>query len=253
MGVRFAQAVVAVVVASMACAGAQPPGRGRQTRILFIGNSLTATNGLPAMLEALGAAAGESLACTSIAYPNFSLEDHWASGDARQSIQRGGWSVVVLQQGPSALPESRTLLREYVRRFDGEIVAAGARTAIYMVWPSRARSGDFDEVRRSYTLAAADVRGLLLPAGDAWRAAWQEDPSLALYGPDGFHPSPLGTYLAAIVMYHWLSTRPTPVPPSRLTSTHSSFPDMTLTLESAALLGRAATRAIVETSSMSVR
>ena len=250
---RFAQAVVAVVVASMACAGAQPPGLARQTRILFIGNSLTATNGLPAMLEALGASAGESLACTSIAHPNFSLEDHWASGDARQSIQRGGWSVVVLQQGPSARPESRTLLREYVRRFDREIVAAGARTAIYMVWPERARSGDFDDVSRSYTLAAEDVKALLLPAGDAWRAAWHEDPSLALYGPDGFHPSPLGTYLAAIVMYDRLTPRPMAVPPSSLTSPHGSFPPLTLTPDAAGLLGRAATRAIAATTGTSVR
>ena len=44
-------------------------------------------------------------------------------------------------------------------------------------------------------------KGLLLPAGDAWRAAWAADARLPLYGPDGFHPSPMGTYLAALVIY----------------------------------------------------
>jgi hypothetical protein len=95
-------------------------------------------------------------------------------------------------------------LRADVRRFDEVITGHGARTALYMVWPSSERRQDFDAVSESYALAAADVRGILLPAGDAWRAAWREDPSLPLYGSDGFHPSPLGSYLAALVIYNRL-------------------------------------------------
>ena len=53
----------------------------------------------------------------------------------------------------------------------------------------------------SYRNAAIASRSELLPAGDAWRAAWRRDPKLQLYGPDGFHPSRLGTYLAALVIY----------------------------------------------------
>ena len=74
-----------------------------------------------------------------------------------------------------------------------------------MVWPSRERFGDFDGVRASYANAAKDVNGLLLPAGDAWRAAWRRDKHLALYGADNFHPSPLGSYLAALVIVHRLT------------------------------------------------
>ena len=40
-----------------------------------------------------------------------------------------------------------------------------------------------------------------LPAGEAWIAAWQRDSTLALYAADGLHPGPIGTYLAALVMY----------------------------------------------------
>src|SRR6202008_3392552 len=108
--------------------------------------------------------------------PNYSLEDHWADGGARKQIVRGGWSHVVLQQGPSALTESRVLLNEYARRFDGEIRRVQARTAMFMVGPSAARSGDFDGVRASYAGAATLTGGMLLPAGDAWRAAWRKDP-----------------------------------------------------------------------------
>jgi hypothetical protein len=46
---------------------------------------------------------------------------------------------------------------------------------------------------------------VLLPAGEAWRAAWRRDPELKLYGKDGFHPSILGSYLAALVVFDRLT------------------------------------------------
>lgn len=180
-------------------------------RILFIGNSLTAANDLPASVSALSAAAGVRVECASVARPGFSLEDHWNDGAARRAIERGGWAFVVLQQGPSALPESRILLEEYVRRFDGLIRRAGARTAVFMVWPSRGRSGDFAGVSASYAAAAAKVQARLFRVGDAWRNAWRRDPRLALYGPDGFHPSRLGSSLAAVVIVEALIGRPLPM------------------------------------------
>ena len=182
------------------------------TRLLFVGNSLTYTNDLPAMVCALARSAGRQAICESVAKPDYGLEEHWNDQEARQSIARG-WDVVVLQQGPSALPESRRLLIAYTRRFDAEIKKAGARTALYMVWPSHARRGDFPGVSQSYAAAAKDVKGMLLPAGEAWRAAWATDSGLQLYGPDGFHPSPMGTYLAALVIYEQIFASPPPAAP----------------------------------------
>lgn len=183
------------------------------TRILFVGNSLTYANDLPQKVCALAAAAGRQAVCESIARPDFSLEDHWNRKEAQKVIARG-WDVVVLQQGPSALPESRVLLVEYVKRFDAEVRKAGGRTALYMVWPSRSRAGDFDGVVHSYTTATKAVGGLLLPAGEAWRAAWRLDASLPLYGADGFHPSPMGTYLAALVIHRQVFGEPPPARPA---------------------------------------
>jgi hypothetical protein len=170
-------------------------------RILFVGNSLTTTNDLPARLQEMARAAGDAVDAAVVAYPNYSLEDHWQRGDAARAIARGGWSVVVLQQGPSALPESRLLLVDYTRRFDAQIRAVGARTALYMVWPADRRRADFPGVIQSYAAAAAAVDGLLLPVGGAWQFAWRDDPRLPLYGDDGFHPSRVATELAAVVIY----------------------------------------------------
>ena len=192
------------IAASLVLALALPSSsRAADTvRVLFIGNSLTASNDLPAIVEALAKAGGQPiLNWKSVLLPGTSLEDQWRDGQARKAIGQGPWDYVVLQQGPSALDESRRSLLDYVGRFAKEIRAAGARPAIYMVWPSSSRTSDFDDVSQSYRMAARQVDGLLFPVGEAWRAAWKRDAKLALYSKDGLHPTPAGSYLAALVMY----------------------------------------------------
>jgi hypothetical protein len=105
-------------------------------------------------------------------------------------------------------------LLDYSQRYAEEIRLVGAVPAIYMVWPADVRSFDFDGVSQSHQMAAGQIEGYLFPAGEAWRAAWREDSSILLYGPDRFHPSRLGTYLAALVMFEQLAQKdPTELPP----------------------------------------
>lgn len=173
---------------------------GQPIRVLYVGNSLTQVNDLPSMVAAIAAGVGVQIQSTDVSQGGFSLEDHWNDKHAPRIIDQGGWHFVVLQQGPSALLSSRENLREWAGRFNDRIRAVGGRPAIYMVWPEAARIGEFENVRQSYLLAAQDINGLFLPAGDAWRAAWRRDPALKLYGSDDFHPSVLGTYTAALVI-----------------------------------------------------
>src|SRR5437764_7532940 len=127
------------------------PGDG----ILFVGNSLTYANDLPGLVEGLGAALGDKLQTAAVAYPDYSLSDHWTRGDALRAIATKGWRVVVLQQGPSSLPESRQILRRLTAEFDERIRAAGARTALYSVWPDSQNKDAFGDVAESYSLAAS--------------------------------------------------------------------------------------------------
>jgi hypothetical protein len=225
---RCAAAVLGLLVAATALASpAAPPaaaGTSLPRRVLFVGNSLTIAHDLPGMVAALSRAAGDapSLEVERVAFGNFSLEDHWQRKAALAAIERGGWSFVVLQQGPSAAPESRLLLRLWAKRFAKPIRAAGARPALYMVWPARERGGDAAGVADAYRGAAAATEGLLLPAGEAWRAAARTTPGLELYAEDGFHPTPLGTYLAALVVYAGLSGRDPNGLPSTLELEHAT-------------------------------
>jgi hypothetical protein len=178
--------------------------------VLFVGNSLTYENDLPRVVAWISrrGSSSPSLVTETIAFPGAALEDHWRRGEALARIDAGGWDVVVLQQGPSSLPESRSHLVAWTRRFAERIGKAGATPALYMVWPARDRAGDRPRVAASYRAAARAVDAPLLPAGEAWVAAWRSDPTLPLYGGDGFHPSPLGTYAAALVVEAVLTGRP---------------------------------------------
>lgn len=210
-------------------------------RVLFIGNSLTRTNELPRMIAALAdSAGGRRIKVGEVSFGGVSLEDHWRIGVAIDSIRTRRWDVVVLQQGPSSLDESRVNLIEWVGRLTTPIRAAGGEPALYQVWPEDYRRNVFDRVLDSYRLAAESVDGELLPAGSAWVAAWQLDPTLALYGSDGFHPSAMGTYLAAITIYaELLDVSPVGLP-GRLSIGGSALPIVDLTSTDAATLQAAA-------------
>jgi hypothetical protein len=196
-----------------ACAGGSPtsgptPAKPRVSRVLFIGNSLTYTNDLAGTMAGLALSVGDTIEVQTVAGPNLALIDH-VSGqtNAVDIIKSGHWDYVVLQQGPTPLPLYRDTLILATKWLQPYIRDAGARSAQLMVWPSATKRSSFDEVRRSTQLAAKSVGGIFLPAGEAWRAAWSAGPRIALYGSDGFHPSELGTYLTALVVYEGLTGR----------------------------------------------
>lgn len=196
------------LVAGLACDGdALGPLPAGGKRVLFIGNSLTYENDLPRTIADLARSIDETpLVYRTVAKPNYALEDHWNDGIAA-SIAADGWQVVVMQQGPSSLPQNQEFLRSWTVRLDSAITAAGARSALYMVWPAMQNFSTFDGVRTSYRNAAIAVNGLFIPAGEAWRTAWVTDSTLAFYSADLLHPSRLGTYLAALVHFEMLYDR----------------------------------------------
>ncbi|HYK06582.1 MAG TPA: SGNH/GDSL hydrolase family protein [Gaiellaceae bacterium] len=219
-----------------------PRGDGHEPlRVLFVGNSLTHTNDLPAVVATLARGLGTEIEYETIAPGGMSLEDHWNAGRVPTEIATGRWDAVVMQQGPSALPESQANLREWAGRLAELAREHGARPALLTVWPERYRVSALGEVIVSYANAAKAARAELYPAGVAWQAAWSRTPSLPLYGPDGFHPSALGTYLAALVVTAGLTGRQ---PPAAAFSTDGPGFKLTVSGARARLLQTAALAAL---------
>ncbi|HEY5546162.1 MAG TPA: hypothetical protein VIK50_08910 [Gemmatimonadaceae bacterium] len=191
------------LAALLACQlGTAPEAPEGSVKVLFIGNSLTYENDLPRTVSQLALSAGLAPCyCVAIAYPDFALEDHWDFGDAVTALEDEEWDFVVMQQGPSALASSRANLVLWAGVFGDLIDQNGAQSVMYGVWPQLDRAFDFPNVTASYREAADSIGALFAPAGEAWQLAWAQDSTLPLYAADDFHPSPMGTYLAALVVF----------------------------------------------------
>ncbi|HZX80280.1 MAG TPA: hypothetical protein VFE72_04915 [Lysobacter sp.] len=77
------------------------PAQAREPlHVLMIGNSLTYTNDLPAMLTAVAASQPSAVAIetTSFVEPGGSLARRWLDGAAVRALQSARWDVVVLQE-----------------------------------------------------------------------------------------------------------------------------------------------------------
>ena len=235
---------ILILLAALVClpsgASSTPAVAKPALRVLFIGNSLTSWHNLPAYVASLAKQSGDStFRYRMIAPPAVGLEDHWRIPRTRRALAEQRWDVVVMQQGPSAEPESRVHLCTWTKRFADLARSRGARPRLLMVWAA-GRFG-LQEVIDSYAAAAAAADAPALPAGVAWAAAWKRKPSLALHARDGLHPSKLGTYLAALVVYAGLRD----VPPSRLSSSVVvSGKRFTVSRENAQILRAAAAEAL---------
>jgi hypothetical protein len=196
-----------MLVSTLACQNVAAPRPTSGLRVLFVGNSLTEANDLPGTVESIARSAGVSVAVSSATGGGLALIDHLnGATNAEQQIKRGGWTTIVLQQGPTTTGLCRDSLVLWSQMFARLADGVHADVALFMTWPALGVSpGGFDEVRLSYQQAAYATQGIFLPAGEAWRSAMRLDASIAPFGPDNFHPSPIGTYLAALTIFERLA------------------------------------------------
>jgi hypothetical protein len=184
----------------------QLPSGGKH--VLFVGNSLTYTNDLPRTVADMAASLGDTVRVFDASLPNFAVIDHaLGMSNALAIVQSQPWDFVVLQQGPTTTQVNRDTLIIATKIIDPWVRQAGGRTANMMTWPQLGEAFLFDAVRRSAFLAAQAVNGVFMPAGEAWEAVMKADPAVPLYGGDGYHPGPLGTYVAALVVFESVTGR----------------------------------------------
>jgi hypothetical protein len=171
-------------------------------RVLFIGNSLTYYNSMPAFVEQLAAGDEGAPPVFAVWYtaPGWNLRRAAGDGDLRALLEDVRWNTVVLQElsdlAAASLEQRRQGTDPYVRDLQTRIVAGGARTVLFMTWRYREESD----------LAA--VLGLpIAPVEPAWGEARARRPGIDLLASDGRHPNRAASYLAACVFYATLTGR----------------------------------------------
>ena len=152
------------------------------------------------MLEQLAKENGLSIQTKCICLPNYGLEDHMNDGLVAAELAARQYQFVIFQQGPSSQAYGRESLFTYGQQLAVLALAHQATPAYLMVWPSKAYYQTFEGVIKNHTDAAKANGTLLIPLGLIWQKLNQEHPEFELYGPDGFHPSPLGSFLEAVII-----------------------------------------------------
>lgn len=178
-------------------------------RILFIGNSLTMQNNLPAMLQALAAGAQPSVKIETamVATGGYTLEKHWDQGKAQAKIQEGNWDYIVLQEhstGSKGEADAAST-QKTARQFDELAKKNHAKTLIYMTWALQKTPEDQAKITAQHNQLGKDLGDTVVPVGVAREKAMKEDTKLNLYVKDGKHPTPAGTYLAACTFFSTLT------------------------------------------------
>ncbi len=199
-------ASIVVLLALIACVG-QPP-----VRVLFIGNSFTAFNDLPRMVEEMAASVDVSVRADVIAPGGAWWRDHAASSTTMGTLEDNEWDFVVLQEQSMALAAPEFARRvSYPPLLDLATAArgSGGEPVLFMTWGHRNGApelghDDYSSMQitlaGTYTEFGQRLAAPVAPVGMAWWLGLEEVPALDLYQPDGSHPSLAGSYLAAAVI-----------------------------------------------------
>jgi hypothetical protein len=198
---------------------------GPPQRILFIGNSYTASHDLPGIFRRIVASTGRGAPHVASHAPGGRPLAAQAKDPAcTRLIAAGGWDVVVLQgQSQEAAfaevsPEIRAEFlvggRDLARLVRD--ASPAARIVLFQTWArhpgfwrqsagvpavGRDAADMLARTRKWYSVLAEAERCEVAPVGEAWLACGTEADPVPLHSADHSHPQYAGSYLAAVVLY----------------------------------------------------
>lgn len=189
-------------------------------RVLFVGNSLTYVNNLPAVVAALAAAQPDPISVETATYVQGggSLAERWQEGTAASALRRGGWDAIVLQERgavPACVARAATRrersCRESIdahRAFAALAHAQGARVLLLETWDDAPATPPL--LHDGTRWLASAIEGEVVHTGDALQAYVRRHGLDAAFA-DPVHPRLSGTLIMAAQIHKVLTGAP-PVP-----------------------------------------
>ncbi len=190
--------------------------------ILFVGNSYTYFWNLPQHVNLMAASQGRSFASRQSTAGGSNWEHHLqGERDLRsvELIRQEGWEYVVLQNHSMSTLNRLAEFRKNGKTLISMIRKAGAEPVLYMTWAREFNPLMQDPITSGYLSLAKAERVSVVPVGLVWAKVRALRPDLKLFDPDGSHPSPVGTYLNALIFYRFFSGAATAEIPNRLQTT----------------------------------
>ncbi|GEM_PF-3862866 len=186
-------------------------------RVLFIGNSYTFANDLPALVATMTESAGDPWETSAHAIGGTTVANHVANPLVAERIAEG-WDVVVIQ-GQSYEPVVQPQVFEDAVVELAFLVAEGspgAEVLLFETWAREPSAPLLEELGMSaeemqialtaaYASAAEASGAAVAPAGQAWASSLTALPEIELYTGDGSHPNLAGSFLTAAVFLRALT------------------------------------------------
>ena len=186
--------------------------------VLFIGNSYTYVNDLPATVSSLATSLGKTVTYQTKANGGYTFQAHVNDPATFTAMHASHWDVVVLQ-GQSQEPSfpynqvnSGTL--PYAQQLADSVYAFNpcGNVMYFMSWGRENGDSQWDSIntfdkmnQRLYDaylrIADSSHSAMVSAVGAVWKYVRDNFPTIGLYQSDGSHPSEAGTYLAACTFY----------------------------------------------------
>lgn len=213
--------IILILLMLLPCAVMAQEAKQDSLRLLFIGNSYTYYNDLPQMVYEIAKTKKKKLSVTSVTKGGERLKGHLKNEKLREMLSSQKWDFVILQEQSSApAKQTETVITDIypaAKALDSLIHVGSpeARTIFYMTWGHKygtthkienyplayTYEGMQERIKTTYLEMTYQNNAECAPVGMAWQRVRQERPDYQLYTQDCSHPSKLGTYLAANVIY----------------------------------------------------
>ncbi len=195
------------------------------TKVLFIGNSFTATYDVPQIVKGFADAAGLPMVIASHMPGGISVADvsqgtmaHMNNPIVFDMIRSNNWDYVVLQDNQGRFvdgggifpnPAQSPVIAGHMKIRDS--VRANnscSRMLLFSGWAWKSGYpglGDgkklITNIYENYQVLNTSAQEIISPIGAAWLCAITQVPSIDLWGPDEAHQSMEGSYITAAVIF----------------------------------------------------
>lgn len=173
-------------------------------KVLFIGNSHTYFNDMPALFRAVCGQHGIDVHVTMLTKGGMGLDYHLRQEQTLFNIRYGGYDYVVLQHTAHPMGDL-TVMHDAACALVKLIHESGSTPVFYQTW---ARKGDeaFQSIMSGvYNDLGRELNVPVAPVGDEWQKHRLAHPDIELYFKDGEHASPEGSALAARVLFETIA------------------------------------------------
>lgn len=183
----------------MAAAPRQP------LRILFVGNSHTQVNDVPAILTHLFESDGSGRKVETFRFFSPFLNDAFDDPAVQKAVNDPHWDIVVLQGAKVSSSHKYNYPNDGAVGLANLAHRAGSRVLFFVEWPRRDWSESDYQMGIYRGISKSAPGSELVPVCYAWDSILKGHPGLNLWQDDGNHASRLGSFLASYVFYYYLA------------------------------------------------